>query len=155
MNTVTEKEIAKLQAGLSLIRSAGKWTTEAFGEMLGVTKQTISNLENLKTPMSKTQYIAIRAVLEYLMETEKAQDEVFCTTVNLILNPPDMTDEQIKTAQAFIEGATKAKLEKKAFKYGLAALIGTAAVEALIPVMMSPMPIRAAGLWLGRMIHDK
>lgn len=54
MKNYTEKEITRLQNSLQLIRQAGGWSAEEFGEMIGVTKQTISNLENKKTIMSKT-----------------------------------------------------------------------------------------------------
>ena len=60
-----EIDVEKLQNNLLLIRKAGGWSAEEFGDMIGVTKQTISNLENKKTKMTKTQYIAIRAVLDY------------------------------------------------------------------------------------------
>ena len=82
MKNYTEGEIAKLQDNLLLIRKAGGWSAEEFGDMIGVTKQTISNLENKKTLMSKTQYIAIRAVLDYEM-AERPDDKVLISTVNL------------------------------------------------------------------------
>ena len=65
MKEYTGSDIERLQDNLALIRKAGGWSAEEFGDMIGVTKQTISNLENKKTPLSKTQYIAIRAVLDY------------------------------------------------------------------------------------------
>ena len=65
MGKYSDTDITKLQNNLLLIRNAGGWTAEVFGDMIGVTKQTISNLENKKTEMTKTQYIAIRAVLDY------------------------------------------------------------------------------------------
>ena len=68
MGKYSDTDITKLQNNLLLIRNVGGWTAEVFGDMIGVTKQTISNLENKKTEMTKTQYIAIRAVLDYEME---------------------------------------------------------------------------------------
>lgn len=50
--------------------------------MIGVTKQTISNLENKKTEMIKTQYIAIRVVLDYEME-ENPNREILKSAVKL------------------------------------------------------------------------
>ena len=46
MKNYTEQEIARLQESLQLIRQSGGWTAEEFGEMIGVTKQTICNLEH-------------------------------------------------------------------------------------------------------------
>ena len=58
---MTDEE--KLQKYLPLIRSAAGWTAEELGKKIGVTKQTISNLENQKTKISKTQYLAIQMVI--------------------------------------------------------------------------------------------
>lgn len=82
MKNYTEKEITRLQNSLQLIRQAGGWSAEEFGEMIGVTKQTISNLENKKTIMSKTQYIAIRAVLDWEI-AERENDALLTSTVDL------------------------------------------------------------------------
>lgn len=64
-------QIACLQQNLSAIRKIAGWTTEQLGDKIGVTKQTISNLENGKTPMSLTQYIAIRSILDHEIQTNK------------------------------------------------------------------------------------
>ena len=49
MQKFTAKEIKNLQNNLQLIRQAGGWSAEEFGEMIGVTKQTIRNLEKKTT----------------------------------------------------------------------------------------------------------
>ena len=53
-NKIREREIQikKLQQNLSPIRKIAGWTAEVLGDKIGVTKQTISNLENKKTPMN-------------------------------------------------------------------------------------------------------
>ena len=154
MKNYTEQEIAKLQDNLMLIRKAGKWSAEEFGDMIGVTKQTISNLENKKTPMTKTQYIAIRTVLDYEM-SERPNDKVLTSTINLCLNSENLSDMDIKQAQAFVEGATKTGLDNKAIAGGLAALIGSAATEALLIPLAAPIALGAAGAWLSKIIKDK
>ena len=64
---MTDEE--KLQKYLPLIRNAAGWTAEELGNKIGVTKQTISNLENQKTKMSKTQYLAIQMVISQKIAT--------------------------------------------------------------------------------------
>ena len=66
-----QKQINRLQENLSSIRKIAGWTAEVLGNKIGVTKQTISNLENNKTPMNFTQYIAIRSVLDAEIEQNK------------------------------------------------------------------------------------
>lgn len=56
-------EIDLLQENLKLIRRSAGWTIEELANKIGVTKQTIINLEGLKSKMTKTTYIAIRALL--------------------------------------------------------------------------------------------
>ena len=62
-------EIDLLQENLKLIRRSAGWTIEELANKIGVTKQTIINLEGLKSKMTKTTYIAIRAVLSDEMST--------------------------------------------------------------------------------------
>ena len=151
MKNFTDNEIAKLQDNLFLIRKAGGWSAEEFGDMIGVTKQTISNLENKKTPMSKTQYIAIRAVLDYEI-AERKNDTALTSAVNLFLNSDDLSKDDVKKAQAFVEGATKTGLDTAAIAGGVAALIGIAAVEA-IP-LFTPALVEA-GTWLAKIMKKK
>lgn len=66
-------EIERLQSVLLLVRRSVGWTAEEFGERIGVTRQTINNLENGRNKMTKTQYIAIRSVLD--AEIVKFPDE--------------------------------------------------------------------------------
>ena len=57
-------EIERLQDNLLLIRRTVGWTAEEFGDRIGVTRQTINNLEAKRNKLTKTQYIAIRAILD-------------------------------------------------------------------------------------------
>ena len=67
-------EIERLQDNLLLIRRAAGWTAEELGDRIGVTRQTINNLEAKRNKLNKTQYIAIRAVIE--AEMAKAPEEI-------------------------------------------------------------------------------
>jgi len=57
-------EIRIMQDNLCDLRKIAGWTAENLAGKLGITKQTISNLENQKVKLSRIQYIAIRAVFE-------------------------------------------------------------------------------------------
>ncbi len=57
-------EIRIMQDNLCDLRKIAGWTAESLAGKLGITKQTISNLENHKVRLSRIQYIAIRAVFE-------------------------------------------------------------------------------------------
>ena len=146
MGKYSDTDITKLQNNLLLIRNAGGWTAEVFGDMIGVTKQTISNLENKKTEMTKTQYIAIRAVLDYEME-ENPNREILKSAVNLALH----SDEDQKKIQAFVSGAQKTGLDSAAVIAGIGAIIGVVAAEAIA----SPALVAASGAWLAKLLKNK
>lgn len=57
--------INTMQKYLIILRKIAGWTTEDLGRRMGVTKQTVSNLENSKVSMTKTQYLALRTIFEY------------------------------------------------------------------------------------------
>ena len=85
-------QIRRLQRNLSSIRKIAGWTAETLGDKIGVTKQTISNLENEKNIMNFTQYIAIRTVLDYEIEINK-ENEVLPKVVAILLDSDDLDDE--------------------------------------------------------------
>ena len=150
MKKFTAKEIKNLQYNLQLIRQAGGWSAEEFGEMIGVTKQTIRNLEKKTTEMSKTQYIAIRAVLDYEI-ADRPDDKVLATTVNLCLNSEDLSEQDKKKAQVFLEGASKTNLEDDVLAAGLISLVGS--VTAL--TLMSMSSVNGTVKWLSKVLKDK
>ena len=147
MGKYSDTDITKLQNNLLLIRNAGGWTAEVFGDMIGVTKQTISNLENKKTEMTKTQYIAIRAVLDYEME-ESSNKDILRSAVNLALHSDVVSEEDQKKIQAFVSGAQKTGLDSAAV---IAGIIGVVASEAIA----SPALIAASGAWLAKLLKSK
>lgn len=57
-------QIQIMQDNLCDLRKIAGWTAEMLAGKLGITKQTISNLENQKVKLSRIQYIAIRAIFE-------------------------------------------------------------------------------------------
>ena len=52
-----------LQDNLKSIREILNWTSADLGDLIGVTKQTISNLETKNSKLTKLHYIAIRTVV--------------------------------------------------------------------------------------------
>lgn len=96
-------QINRLQQNLSSIRKIAGWSAETLGNKIGVTKQTISNLENKKTPMTFTQYIAIRAVLDAEIETNK-DNEALPKVISILLDSVDSIDDnEYKEVQRSVE----------------------------------------------------
>jgi transcriptional regulator len=149
MNKYSDKDIIKLQNNLLLIRNAGGWTAEEFGDKLGVTKQTISNLENKKTEMTKIQYIAIRAILDYEME-ENPNNELLRSAVNLAFYSAEISEEDQKKIQALVSGAQKTGLDNAAVIAAIGIISGVTA-----EIIASPFLVASYGAWLGKLLKKK
>ena len=59
-----QKMIDIMQASLKQIRQVLGFGVQEFGDLMGLTRQTINNLETQKNKMSSIQYIAVCAVID-------------------------------------------------------------------------------------------
>lgn len=71
MNKQFQNKISYLQDNLATLRKLAGWSAEDLGNILGVTRQTIVNLETKQTNMTKIQYIAIATTLLYRAKSSK------------------------------------------------------------------------------------
>lgn len=132
-----QKQIQLLQQNLRSIRQIAGWTAEQLGEKIGVTKQTIGDLENIKRPMNLTQYIAFRSILndEIITNTEKAN--VLQQVIEILVDKGAELEEEnyieIKdTVDTVAASASKGKE-------------GTQLTKLLVTLLSSPNTIRALG----------
>lgn len=92
--------IKRFQDNLLLIRKATGWSEAEFGERIGVTRQTINNLETKKNTLTKTQYIAMRAVLNdeiiHSMSDTKDTEMLICILEALVDNPEKYSTQEKK-----------------------------------------------------------
>lgn len=56
--------VETMQASLKQIRQVLGFGVQEFGDLIGLTRQTINNLETKKNKMSSTQYIAVCAIID-------------------------------------------------------------------------------------------
>ena len=158
---VVDKEIAKLQNNLHAIRKVAGWTTEELGEQIGVTKQTISNLENRKTIMTKTQYIALRTVIDYEIATN-TDNATLGQVVNVLLNSDDDENDDSETKpiekKEYVEAvktitatAIAKDKNKKAISAGAMAAVGTT----IMAMAANPLIIGLTTEWMSKIITGK
>ena len=88
-----DDERKRLQDNLLLIRRAVGWTAEQLGERIGVTRQTINNIEAHRNKLSKTQYIAIRAVLDAEISKSPEDTEMLRCLLDVIIDNPNKYDK--------------------------------------------------------------
>ena len=111
MSAKMKVEIQIMQDNLCELRKIAGWTAETLVGKLGITKQTISNLENQKVKLSRVQYIAIRSVFE--CEVAMSRDNTTLRKVMGVLftaMPPVYQDrkDEIRTAMISIASIASA-----------------------------------------------
>ena len=82
----TEDTRAILQNNLKAIREILNWTSSDLSNLIGVTKQTIRNLETQKSRLTKLHYIALRTVIDFEIENLKTTDQDRADRAELLLN---------------------------------------------------------------------
>jgi len=151
-----KQQINRLQENLSSIRKIAGWTTEQFGEKIGVTKQTISNLENKKTPMTLTQYIAIRAVLDYEIQQDPA-NTVLPQVISILVDREDDFSEkeysQVKEAISEVSASASAGIKGATLATIAGALLGTTIALGSISTL-GPIGLTTGGIacWLKKIM---
>lgn len=126
-----EHQIELLQTSLQSIRKIAGWTIKDFGDRLGVSKQTISNLENAKTKMSLIQYIAIRSILDYEIK-EHPENEVLPKVIHLLLDEAENLSEEdyemVKQAIDTVAAAASGGADETMLSSLFTGMVGTVAV---------------------------
>ena len=78
---ISESMIEIYQKNFSTFRKVCNLTCQEVGDMIGVTKQTISNIERRKTKLTKSQCILLR-----LFVIEMCKDNVKISEIANVLN---------------------------------------------------------------------
>ena len=88
---ITDEEIKRLDEILLLVRGAVGWTAQEFGDRIGVTRQTINNLETHRRNchLTKIQYIASRSVLDEEMEKHPKDTEMLRVILDAFVDRPE------------------------------------------------------------------
>lgn len=93
-NEKKQKKIKLLQQNLRSIRQIAGWTAERLGEKIGVTKQTIGDLENIKRPMNLTQYLAIRSILDEEINSNHDNAAVLRQVIEILVDKGAELEEE-------------------------------------------------------------
>lgn len=155
-------EIQRLQEHLLLIRRMVGWTAEEFGERIGVTRQTINNLEAGRNKLNKTQYIAMRSVLDVEMKQYPEETEMLKLILDVFIDHPENYNEEEKeklfskanmVTPSILAGSTSRKdvsKEMMAVAGGIGIL--TTAASLFVPTAVIG---GATSAWLLKTIFDK
>ncbi len=91
---ITNEEMQRLGEVLSLCRQCRGWSTEEFASQIGVTRQTVNNLESGRGKLSKTQYMAIRCLFDDEMELHPEETAMLKTLLDACVDHPENYDDE-------------------------------------------------------------
>ncbi len=102
---ITNEDISILQRNLKSLLLIGGWEEEELADYLGVTKQTVWNLQSNKSSMSKLQYFGIRLFVENKIQ-QPNDNPVLKDVVPLIfrsldeetIGEPENNNDQVENA---------------------------------------------------------
>lgn len=154
-------EIKRMQCHLLLIRRATGWSAEEFGNRIGVTRQTINNIESGRNNLTKTQYIAMRSVLDAEISSSPDDTEMLQLILDMYVDNPENYAEgdrrellekaNIMTPSILAGTATRKTISKEWIKTAVA--IGTITANfAVYGVLKNSGAQRLMGQWLARVI---
>ena len=89
------------QENLGIIRKVAGWTTQQLADELGVARQTISNLETGKSPMTKLQYLALRTVFN--AEIAQRENRDLAKIIKTLVDDP--IQQQLEQMQSASESS--------------------------------------------------
>lgn len=158
-----DPQVERLQQNLAAIRKIAGWTAEQLADKIGVTKQTISNLETEKSPMNLTQYIAIRAILDHEIETNK-ENTVLPQVITILLDKGDELNEEdyarvkdaINTVSISAAGGVNGATLASIFGGLLTGIPTLAAILGAAGFVLGPLGIIGgivAGTWLNKIFE--
>ena len=139
-----QEDIDLMKKHLSSLRKISGWTCEELGEMIGLSKQTISGLEtNPTTKISKAQYIALRTIFEIKAKEDK--NESLEAVIRLIFEDKDnykKNESKINESIKMLAGAATAA-------------VGVASLTPLMPLLGIPAIGISAGAFIASKIFKK
>lgn len=150
MANFDEQKINRLQENLTVLRKVAGWSAEDLAKMIGVTRQTIVNLEKAGNyQMTKIQYIAIRTVLE--AEARENKNNTLGELVEILVDRADTPEQSKEEVRKTVTVATSNVSKRTG-----SAVAGRAAVDALIPLLstLGP-PVVGAAMFAVELLKDK
>ena len=148
-------EIQRMQDNLLLIRRAIGWTASEFGEQIGVTRQTINNIESGRNKLTKIQYIAMRSVIDAEIVKHQEETKMVKILLDMLIDHPEnyskadynelLEKANLMSPSILAGAATRETVSKEWVKTAGAVVAGTMAVGA-------PIVGAAVGGWLAKAV---
>lgn len=136
MASIEEKR-DRLQRNLALIRTCAGWNAASLGEMLGVSRQMVSNLETNQSKMTIMQYRAIRQVFAEEMENSPEDSRMLGDLLKALVDEPEkFTSEQLNQVLSDANLLAPSIVTKKTTRKKASATWGVALAGALVATVL-------------------
>lgn len=152
------EEIQRMQDNLLLIRRTVGWTAAEFSDQIGVTRQTINNIESGRNKLTKTQYIAMRSVIEAEMAKHPDETQMLRALLDMLVDHPENYSKEdcesliekanMMTPSILAGTSTRENVSKEWMK--AAGVIAASLVT--LPVASVPFASAILSGWLGKAI---
>ena len=153
-------EIQRMQDNLLLIRRAIGWTASEFGEQIGVTRQTINNIESGRNKLTKIQYIAMRSVIDAEIVKHQEETKMVKILLDMLIDHPEnylkadynelLEKANLMSPSILAGAATRETVSKEWMK--TAGAVGAVAMAMAVPLVGAPIVGAAVGGWLAKAV---
>jgi DNA-binding XRE family transcriptional regulator len=149
------EEIQRMQEHLLLIRRSIGWSADFLGEQIGVTRQTINNIESGRSKLTKTQYLAMRSIFDAEMAQSPEDTEMLRLLLTVLVDHPEkLTDQERQEliekgnliSPAVVTGSASRKKVSEEFLRTAASIATLAQISSLLSPLM--LPSVAVSGWL-------
>ena len=89
-----EERKQRFEKHFLLIRRSLGWSAVQFGERIGVSRQTINNIESGRSKMSKTEYLLIRRILDEEFHRHPRETKMTLMLLIAIIDSPEKVSEK-------------------------------------------------------------
>lgn len=155
------EEIQRMQYNLLLIRRTIGWTAAEFGDQIGVTRQTINNIESGRNKLTKTQYIAMRSVIDAELVKHPEETQMVKTLLDMLVDHPEnysKTDynELLEKANlmspSILAGTATRETVSKEWMKAAGAIGAVVASTVAVPLTRAPIVGAVVGGWLAKAV---
>ncbi|SEP84101.1 Helix-turn-helix [Lachnospiraceae bacterium RM5] len=153
-------EVNRLQDNMLLIRRAAGWTAEEFGRRIGVTRQTINNLEAKRNKLNQTQYIAIRTVLDAEINAYPEETEILKCLLEVFIDNPENYDlnareELLAKANMLTPSILAGTTSRADVSKELVKITGALGIASAIAPIALPLIGGGSTAWLMKILKEK
>ena len=154
------EEIQRMQDNLLLIRRTIGWTAAEFGNQIGVTRQTINNIESGRNKL-KTQYIAMRSVIDAELVKHPEETQMVKTLLDMLIDHPENYskadyNELIEKANlmspSILAGTATRETVSKEWMKAAGAIGAVVASTVAVPLAGTPIVGAVVGGWLAKTV---